>query len=53
MKNNKMVRINILFPPDMLKELRAVGERRGLSLASVIRLYLSEYLEKKKEERKG
>lgn len=43
MKNNKA--LNIMIPPELYERLKAEADRKNISLAAVVRIACSEYLE--------
>lgn len=46
-------RLRVSIPREMAAALRAEATRRGMSMASLARLYLSQYLNQKGDETNG
>lgn len=43
MKNSKA--LNIMIPPELYERLKAEADRKNISLAAIVRIACSEYLE--------
>ena len=43
---NRMIRVNVHLQPSQLAKAKAVGKAMGLSVASMVRLALADYLKK-------